>query len=174
VTAKTARTAKSKELKDLPSLRIGTASDLMIGETVIAIGNPFGLSHTVTSGVISALHRMVRAKNRTYEDFIQIDAQINPGNSGGPLLNVNGELIGINTAFTRVVPASASPSRSTAPAPSSTICSSLAGSATASSACASPPSMSAAAKPRASSSPRSMPAVPPKKPALCPAMSSPI
>jgi serine protease Do len=88
----------SKELKDLPSLRIGTASDLMIGETVIAIGNPFGLSHTVTSGVISALHRMVRAKNRTYEDFIQIDAQINPGNSGGPLLNVNGELIGINTA----------------------------------------------------------------------------
>ncbi len=87
-----------KEVKDLPSLRIGTASDLMIGETVIAIGNPFGLSHTVTSGVISALHRMVRAKNRTYEDFIQIDAQINPGNSGGPLLNVNGELIGINTA----------------------------------------------------------------------------
>ena len=87
-----------KELKDLPSLRIGTANDLMIGETVIAIGNPFGLSHTVTSGVISAVHRVVRAKNRTYEDFIQIDAQINPGNSGGPLLNVNGELIGINTA----------------------------------------------------------------------------
>lgn len=88
----------SKDIKDLPSLKIGTASDLMIGETVIAIGNPFGLSHTVTSGVISALHRVVRAKNRTYEDFIQIDAQINPGNSGGPLLNVNGELIGINTA----------------------------------------------------------------------------
>ncbi len=87
-----------KEVKDLPSLRIGTANDLMIGETVIAIGNPFGLSHTVTSGVISAVHRVVRAKNRTYEDFIQIDAQINPGNSGGPLLNVNGELIGINTA----------------------------------------------------------------------------
>ena len=88
----------AKDIKDLPSLKIGTASDLMIGETVIAIGNPFGLSHTVTSGVISALHRVVRAKNRTYEDFIQIDAQINPGNSGGPLLNVNGELIGINTA----------------------------------------------------------------------------
>ena len=68
----------NKEPKDLPSLKLGTASDLMIGETVIAIGNPFGLSHTVTSGVISALHRMVRAKNRTYEDFIQIDAQINP------------------------------------------------------------------------------------------------
>ncbi|MBL8636226.1 MAG: trypsin-like peptidase domain-containing protein [Myxococcales bacterium] len=97
--SKDAKDAKdSKDIKDLPSLKIGTASDLMIGETVIAIGNPFGLSHTVTSGVISALHRVVRAKNRTYEDFIQIDAQINPGNSGGPLLNVNGELIGINTA----------------------------------------------------------------------------
>lgn len=83
---------------ELPALRLGTASDLMIGETVIAIGNPFGLSHTVTSGVISALHRVVRAKNRTYEDFIQTDAQINPGNSGGPLLNIHGELIGINTA----------------------------------------------------------------------------
>jgi serine protease Do len=83
---------------ELPALRLGTATDLMIGETVIAIGNPFGLSHTVTSGVISALHRVVRAKNRTYEDFIQTDAQINPGNSGGPLLNIHGELIGINTA----------------------------------------------------------------------------
>lgn len=84
--------------KELPALRIGTANDLMIGETALAIGNPFGLSHTVTSGVISALHRVVRAKNRTYEDFIQTDAQINPGNSGGPLLNIHGELIGINTA----------------------------------------------------------------------------
>lgn len=84
--------------RELPALRLGTAVDLMIGETVIAIGNPFGLSHTVTSGVISALHRVVRAKSRTYEDFIQTDAQINPGNSGGPLLNIHGELIGINTA----------------------------------------------------------------------------
>jgi serine protease Do len=84
--------------KELPALHIGTATDLMIGETALAIGNPFGLSHTVTSGVISALHRVVRAKNRTYEDFIQTDAQINPGNSGGPLLNIHGELIGINTA----------------------------------------------------------------------------
>jgi serine protease Do len=84
--------------RELPALRLGTAQDLMIGETVVAIGNPFGLAHTVTSGVISALHRVVRAKNRTYEDFIQIDAQINPGNSGGPLLNIHGELIGINTA----------------------------------------------------------------------------
>ncbi|MBL9003881.1 MAG: trypsin-like peptidase domain-containing protein [Myxococcales bacterium] len=84
--------------RELPALRLGTAADLMIGETVIAIGNPFGLSHTVTSGVISALHRVVRAKSRTYEDFIQTDAQINPGNSGGPLLNIHGELVGINTA----------------------------------------------------------------------------
>lgn len=84
--------------KPLPALHIGTAGDLMIGETAIAIGNPFGLSHTVTSGVISALHRVVQAKSRTYEDFIQTDAQINPGNSGGALLNIHGELIGINTA----------------------------------------------------------------------------
>ena len=84
--------------RKLPAVRIGTARDLMIGETVIAIGNPFGLSHTVTTGVVSALHRVVRAQKRTYEDFIQIDAPINPGNSGGPLLNINGELIGINTA----------------------------------------------------------------------------
>jgi serine protease Do len=84
--------------RPLPALRLGTAADLLPGETVIAIGNPFGLSHTVTSGVISALHRVVRAKNRTYEDFIQTDAQINPGNSGGPLLNIHAELIGINTA----------------------------------------------------------------------------
>jgi serine protease Do len=84
--------------KPLPAVRVGTARDLMIGETVIAIGNPFGLSHTVTTGVVSALHRVVRAQKRTYEDFIQTDAPINPGNSGGPLLNINGELVGINTA----------------------------------------------------------------------------
>ena len=84
----------------LPTVRIGTSGDLMIGETVIAIGNPFGLSHTVTTGVISALHRSIRAdEERVYSDFIQIDASINPGNSGGPLLNINGELIGINTAI---------------------------------------------------------------------------
>ncbi|MCS6912911.1 MAG: trypsin-like peptidase domain-containing protein [Myxococcales bacterium] len=82
----------------LPAVTIGTARDLMIGETVIAIGNPFGLSHTVTTGVVSALHRVVRTRQRTYEDFIQTDAPINPGNSGGPLLNIKGELVGINTA----------------------------------------------------------------------------
>ena len=76
-------------------------SDLMTGETVIAIGNPFGLSHTVTTGVVSALHRTVSADNAIYEDFIQTDAAINPGNSGGPLVNIEGQLIGINTAVHR-------------------------------------------------------------------------
>jgi Do/DeqQ family serine protease len=83
----------------LPSLRMGDSADLMIGETVIAIGNPFGFSNTVTTGVISATNRSFRSQNRVYREFIQTDASINPGNSGGPLLNINGELIGINTAI---------------------------------------------------------------------------
>ena len=83
----------------LPSLKMGSLDDLMIGETVIAIGNPFGFSNTVTTGVISAVNRSIRTKDRVYHDFIQIDASINPGNSGGPLLNINGDLIGINTAI---------------------------------------------------------------------------
>jgi Do/DeqQ family serine protease len=83
----------------LPAIEMGDSEDLMIGETVIAIGNPFGFSHTVTTGVISALNRSVQAADRTYRDFIQTDASINPGNSGGPLLNINGNLIGINTAI---------------------------------------------------------------------------
>lgn len=83
----------------LPAIDMGKSDDLMIGETIIAIGNPFGFSHTVTTGVISALNRSLRTEERTYQDFIQTDASINPGNSGGPLLNINGELIGINTAI---------------------------------------------------------------------------
>ncbi len=83
----------------LPAIKMGSSDDLMIGETVIAIGNPFGFSHTVTTGVISAINRSIRAEDRVYHDFIQIDASINPGNSGGPLLNINGDLIGINTAI---------------------------------------------------------------------------
>lgn len=83
----------------LPSLKMSSLDNLMIGETVIAIGNPFGFSNTVTTGVISAVNRSIRTKDRVYHDFIQIDASINPGNSGGPLLNINGDLIGINTAI---------------------------------------------------------------------------
>jgi S1-C subfamily serine protease len=83
----------------LPTITMGDSDDLMIGETVIAIGNPFGFSHTVTTGVISAINRSIRTEDRVYHEFIQIDASINPGNSGGPLLDINGELIGINTAI---------------------------------------------------------------------------
>ena len=86
--------------KSLPYVKMGRSDDLMIGEQVLAIGNPFGLQHTVTSGIISALNRNITAgKNMVYSDFIQVDASINPGNSGGPLLNINGSLIGINTAI---------------------------------------------------------------------------
>jgi serine protease Do len=84
---------------EVPAIPMGRSDDLMIGETVIAIGNPFGLSHSVTTGVISALNRSVRTEHQVYHNFIQIDAPINPGNSGGPLLNINGDLIGINTAI---------------------------------------------------------------------------
>jgi len=85
--------------KALPDITMGDSSNLMIGETVIAIGNPFGFSNTVTTGVISATNRSVKTEDMVYHDFIQTDASINPGNSGGPLLNINGELIGINTAI---------------------------------------------------------------------------
>lgn len=83
----------------LPEIALGDSGDLMIGETVIAIGNPFSLSHTVTTGVVSAIDRTVRSGDMVYRNFIQTDASINPGNSGGPLLNINGDLIGINTAI---------------------------------------------------------------------------
>ncbi len=83
----------------LPSVSMGNSEDLMIGETVIAIGKPFGFSHKVTTGVISAVDRSIRTDEAVYHNFIQTDASINPGNSGGPLLNINGELIGINTAI---------------------------------------------------------------------------
>lgn len=83
----------------LQPIPVGGSADLMIGETVIAIGNPFGLSNSVTTGVISALNRSIHVGEQVYEDFIQTDASINPGNSGGPLLNILGELIGINSAI---------------------------------------------------------------------------
>ncbi len=87
--------------KSLPVINIGTSNDLMIGEDVIAIGNPFGLSHTVTKGVISSVSRSVKTEERVYSNFIQTDAAINPGNSGGPLLNIKGEMIGVNSAIYR-------------------------------------------------------------------------
>ncbi len=83
----------------LPVLTIGTSSDLMIGEPVIAVGNAYGYEHTVTRGIVSALHRTVQVSDsQKYTDLIQTDASINPGNSGGPLLNIDGEMIGINVA----------------------------------------------------------------------------
>ncbi|MFM7207993.1 MAG: trypsin-like peptidase domain-containing protein [Planctomycetaceae bacterium] len=83
----------------LPVATLGTSGDLMIGETVLALGNAYGYEHTVTRGIISALHRNVEvSRTQKYEDLIQTDASINPGNSGGPLLNINGEVIGINVA----------------------------------------------------------------------------
>jgi S1-C subfamily serine protease len=87
--------------RGLPAVPLGRSTDLMIGETVIAIGNPFGLSHTVTSGVLSALGRTVPSDRgeRVFTDFLQTDASINPGNSGGPLVNILGEVVGINTAI---------------------------------------------------------------------------
>jgi serine protease Do len=85
---------------------LGTSSDLMIGETAIAIGNPFGFQHTVTAGVVSAADRTLKFQDarspqgiKEYKGLIQTDAAINPGNSGGPLLNILGEVIGINTAI---------------------------------------------------------------------------
>jgi serine protease Do len=85
--------------KKLPVIPIGSSHDLMRGETVIAIGNPFGYQHTVTVGVISALHRDIPVNGtQEYHDLIQTNADINPGNSGGPLVNIDGEVIGINVA----------------------------------------------------------------------------
>jgi serine protease Do len=83
----------------LPVIKIGRSSDLMLGETVVAIGNAYGYPGTVTTGIISELHRPVQVSDaQFYNDLIQTDASINPGNSGGPLLNIDGEMIGVNVA----------------------------------------------------------------------------
>jgi serine protease Do len=85
--------------KPLSVIRIGTSADLMEGESVIALGNAFGYEQTVTRGIISALGRDVQVSDaQSYDDLIQTDASINPGNSGGPLLNIDGEMIGVNVA----------------------------------------------------------------------------
>jgi serine protease Do len=84
---------------ELPTIRVGSSDDILIGETVIAVGNAYGYEHTVTQGIVSALHRNVQVNDtQQYYDLIQTDASINPGNSGGPLLNIDGEMIGINVA----------------------------------------------------------------------------
>ncbi|MBC2714816.1 MAG: DegQ family serine endoprotease [Desulfobacteraceae bacterium] len=88
---------KIKADHDLPVLNLGDSDKLEIGQWVLAIGSPFGLEHTVTAGIISAKGRVIGAG--PYDDFIQTDASINPGNSGGPLINMYGEVVGINTAI---------------------------------------------------------------------------
>lgn len=88
---------KIKSEKELPYVKLGNSSEVKVGDWAVAIGNPFGLSHTVTSGIISAKGRTIGSG--PYDDFLQTDASINPGNSGGPLFNLQGEVIGINTAI---------------------------------------------------------------------------
>ena len=90
-------------LAEYPWMPLGRSNDLMIGETVVAIGNPFRLGITVTTGVVSALRRSIKPRqsgeNTEFKDFIQIDAAINPGNSGGPIVDITGRWIGVNTAI---------------------------------------------------------------------------
>ena len=85
------------EAEDLPQLALGDSDSVRVGEDVIAVGNPFGLGGTVTRGIVSAMARDINAG--PYVDFIQTDAAINRGNSGGPLLNLEGEVIGVNSAI---------------------------------------------------------------------------
>jgi serine protease Do len=86
--------------RPLPVMPLGTSSDLMLGETVVAVGNAYGYEHTVTAGIVSALSRDVEVnETQSYSNLIQTDASINPGNSGGPLLNLDGEVVGINVAI---------------------------------------------------------------------------
>ena len=88
---------KVEAKEKLPVAALGDSEALRVGDWVIAIGNPFGLTHTVTAGIVSAKDRVIGAG--PYDDFIQTDASINPGNSGGPLFNTRGEVVGINTAI---------------------------------------------------------------------------
>ncbi len=85
--------------EDLPTLELGDSDALEVGEFVVAIGNPLGFEHSVTAGVISAKNRSIHAQDVNFDDFLQTDAAINPGNSGGPLIDMNGKVIGINTAI---------------------------------------------------------------------------
>ena len=87
------------DAKDLPALALGNVDEVRVGDWVVAIGNPYGMAHTVTVGVISYKGRRITVEDRRFEDLLQTDASINPGNSGGPLLNLKGEVIGINNAM---------------------------------------------------------------------------
>ncbi|MBZ4671783.1 MAG: serine protease Do [Deferribacteraceae bacterium] len=89
---------KVKNIKNVTPVTLGTSSDIMLGETVIAMGNPYGLESSVSTGVVSNTNRILNINN-SFSTFIQIDAPINPGNSGGPLVNLDGEVIGINSAI---------------------------------------------------------------------------
>jgi len=84
---------------DLTAAPWGKSSDLEVGDPVLAIGNPFGLAHTVTAGIVSATGRTAIVEHVNYENFLQTDAAVNPGNSGGPLVNMKGQIVGINTAI---------------------------------------------------------------------------
>jgi serine protease Do len=90
---------KIEAKKPFAYVEIASEQETMLGETVLAIGNPFGLDHTVTKGIISAKNRKYTAEDVTFEDILQTDAAINPGNSGGPLVNLRGQLVGINMAM---------------------------------------------------------------------------
>jgi serine protease Do len=85
------------EATELPVVALGDSAALQVGEAVMAVGNPFGLAQTVTTGIVSATGRVIGAG--PYDDFIQTDASINPGNSGGPLINARGQVVGINAAI---------------------------------------------------------------------------
>lgn len=105
ISAQVIRQDKNRDLallkisgSNYPTLLLGNANTVNIGDWVIAIGNPMGLDHSVTTGVISSTDRPITVENKNYRHMIQTDAAINPGNSGGPLINMAGQVIGINTA----------------------------------------------------------------------------
>jgi S1-C subfamily serine protease len=92
---------KIRPVPDMPVLKLGRSKDVRVGEWVLAIGNPLGLDNSVTVGIISAKERPMQIGDRSYPHLLQTDAAINKGNSGGPLINMRGEVIGINTAVSQ-------------------------------------------------------------------------